>query len=109
MTIADLVEHFTNEQTHNWLTVHDFFMGNNGKFAVVREVSETPHDILMGDTISSDASAMDVDSQEATEEASAAQPAADDQPATDAQPADQLGTTGLSGSSSSETRNTAGS
>ena len=38
-------------------------MGNNGTFATVREVSETSHDIMMGDTISSDASAMDVDSQ----------------------------------------------
>ena len=54
----------------------------------------------MGDTISSDASAMDADSQEATEEASAAQ---------DAQPADnQPGTTGLSGSTASRIRHLLG-
>ena len=62
MTIADLVEQFTNEQSHRWLTVHEFFMGNNGTFGVIREVSEASHDIMMGDTISSDASAMEVDS-----------------------------------------------
>ena len=44
----------------------------------------------MGDTISSDASAMEVDSQDATEEADAAQPAVDAQPATDDQPAADL-------------------
>ena len=90
MTTADLVEQFTNEQNHKWLTVHGFFMGNNGTFAVIREVSESSHDILMGDIISSDASAMDVESQDATEEASAAQPAADAQPAFDGQPAANL-------------------
>ena len=57
MTIADLVEQFANEQHHN------------GNFAVIRELSESSHDILMGDTISSDVSAMDVESQDATEEA----------------------------------------
>ena len=59
---------------------------------------------MMGDTISSDASAMDVDSQEATEEASAAQPAADDQPARRCSASRSVGdyrSTGLSGSSSS--------
>ena len=35
---------------------------HNGTFATVREVSETSHDIMMEDTISSDAPAMDVDS-----------------------------------------------
>ena len=60
-TIADLVEQFTNDENCDWLRSHDFFMGNNGTFATVREVSETSHDIMMGDTISSDASAMDVE------------------------------------------------
>ena len=41
---------------------HDFFMGNNGSFATVREVSEASHDIMMGDTISSDVSMGDADS-----------------------------------------------
>ena len=35
MTIADLVEQFANEQNHSWLTVHDFFMGNNSRFPVM--------------------------------------------------------------------------
>ena len=63
-TIPDLVEQFTNDENCDWLRSHDFFIGNNGIFATVREpeVSETSHDIMMGDTISSDASAMDVDS-----------------------------------------------
>ena len=72
-TIADPVEQFTNEENHRWLTVHDFFVGNNGDFATIREVSESSHDIIMGDTISSDASAMDVDSKDATEETEAPQ------------------------------------
>ena len=41
---------------------NDFFMGNNGNFATAREVSESSHDIVMGDTISSDVTVMDVDS-----------------------------------------------
>ena len=61
-TIADIVEQFTQDENCEWLMNHDFFMGNNGTFATVREVSETSHDIMMGDTISSDVSAMDVDS-----------------------------------------------
>ena len=60
-TIADLVEQFATDENYSWLRSHDFFMGNNGHFAVVREVSETLRDIMMGDAISSDASAMDVD------------------------------------------------
>ena len=56
-TIADLVEQFTQDEKCEWLMNHDFFMGNNGTFATVREVSETSHDIMMGDTISSDVSA----------------------------------------------------
>ena len=57
-TIADLVEQFTTDENHSWLTNHDFFMGNIGQLTIVREVSETSRDIMMGDTISSDASAM---------------------------------------------------
>ena len=40
-TIADLVEQFTTDENYSWLRSHGFFMGNNGNFAVVREVSET--------------------------------------------------------------------
>ena len=47
MTIADLVEQFTNEQNHKWLTVHDFFMGSNGTFAVIREVSMLADSLFM--------------------------------------------------------------
>ena len=51
-TIADLVEQFStaHHENYSWLRSHDFFMGNNGQFTVVREVSETSHDIMMGDT-----------------------------------------------------------
>ena len=61
-TIADIVEQFTQDEYCEWLWNHDFFMGNNGNFATVREVSETSHDIMMGDTISSDVSMVDVES-----------------------------------------------
>ena len=110
MTIADIVKQFTNDENHSWLTHHNFFMGNNGKFTVVREVSETSHDIMMGDTISSDASAMDVDSHGQPDDDGSAQPATLEEPAANAQPAaeeqsrDSLEATGLSGSSSSAPR-----
>ena len=55
-TIADLVDQFTQEENCAWLTNHDFFRGNNGTFAVIREVSAASHDIMMGDTVSSDVS-----------------------------------------------------
>ena len=74
-TIADLVEQFTTDENYSWLRSHDSFMGNNGNFAIVREVSETSHDIMMGDTISSDASAMDVDSHGLPNDEGSAQPA----------------------------------
>ena len=102
---------FTNDENRSWLTHHDFFMGNNGQFTVVRDVSETSHDIMMGDTIPSDASAMDVDSHGQPDDDSSAQPATLEEPAAGAQPAaeeeqprDSLGATGLSGSSSSAPR-----
>ena len=61
-TIADLVEQFTQEENCAWLMNHDFFRGNNGTFATIREVSEASHDIMMGDTISSDVSMVDAES-----------------------------------------------
>ena len=60
-TIADLVDQFTQEENCAWLTGNDFFMGNNGTFAVIREVSEASHDVIMGDTVSSDVSMADAD------------------------------------------------
>ena len=67
-----------------------FFHGDNGVFATIREVSESLHDIIMGDTVSSDASVMDVDSQEATEEADVAQPPV-------AETSEATGSSGMSG------------
>ena len=60
-TIADLVDQFTQEENCAWLTGNDFFMGNNGYFTVIREVSEGSHDVAMGDTVSSDVSMADAD------------------------------------------------
>ena len=60
-TIADLVDQFTQEENCAWLTGNDFFIGNNGNFAVIREVSEGSHDVAMGDTVSSDVSMADAD------------------------------------------------
>ena len=57
-TIADLVEQFTNDENHEWLNANDFFRGDNGDFTTIREVSESSHDIVVGESISSDASAM---------------------------------------------------
>ena len=60
-TIADIVEQFTQDENCEWLMHNDFFMGNNGSFATVREVSEASHDIMMGDTLSSDVSKADAE------------------------------------------------
>ena len=65
---------------------------------------------MMGDTISSDASAMDVGSYGQPDDDGSAQPATMEEPAASAQPAaeeqprDSLGAAGLSGSSSSARR-----
>ena len=85
---------------------HDFFMGNNGTFATVREVSETSHDILMGDTISSDASIMDVDSPR--EDDGQGQTAAMEETTATAQSGGSLETAGLSSSSASAPRTVLG-
>ena len=45
------MEQFTQDENCAWLMNNDFFMVNNGSFATVREVSESSHDIMMGDTI----------------------------------------------------------
>ena len=80
MTITDIVKQFTKNENHSWLTNHDFFMGKQRKFAVVREVSETSRDITMGDTVSSDASAMGVDSHGQPDDDGSAQPATTEGP-----------------------------
>ena len=65
-TIVDIIDQFTQDENCTWLMNNDFFMGNNGSFATIREVSEASHDIMMGDTISSDVSMVDAESQAAT-------------------------------------------
>ena len=60
-TIADIVDQFTQEENCEWLTGNDFFMGNNGFFAPIREVSEGSHDVTMAETVSSDVSMTDAD------------------------------------------------
>ena len=76
----------------------------------MREVSETSRDSMMGDTISSDASAIDVDSHGQSDDDGSTQAGTVEDPAVSAQPAaeeqsmDSLGATGLSGSSSSAPR-----
>ena len=55
------MDQFTQEENCAWLTSHDFFRGNNGNFAIIREVSEASHDVVMGDTISSDVSMTDAE------------------------------------------------
>ena len=93
-----------NDDNCSWLRSHDFFMGNNGTFAVVREVSQTSHDIMMGDTVSSDASAMDVDSFGSPNDDGSAQPSTLEETGAAAQPGESLESIGLSGSSASAPR-----
>ena len=50
-TIADIVDQFTQEENCEWLTGNDFFMGNNGYFAPIREVSEGSHDVTMAEIV----------------------------------------------------------
>ena len=51
-TIADIVDQFTQEENCAWLAGNDFFMGNNGHFAPIREVSEGSHDATMAESVS---------------------------------------------------------
>ena len=100
--LADLVEQFTQEENYAWLTNHDFFRGNNGTFATIREVSEASHDIVMGDTISSDVSMVDAESPR--EGDGQGQAATLDDTAATAQTGGSLETAGLSSSSASAPR-----
>ena len=101
-TIADIVEQFTQDENCAWLMHNDFFMGNNGSFATVREVSEASHDIMMGDTISSDVSMGDAESPR--EEGDQGQAATLDDTAATAQSGGSMETAGLSSSSASVPR-----
>ena len=65
-TIGHIVEQYNKKDNTYWLQANDFFFGDEGDFTTVREVSESSHDIIMGDSTSSDASAMDVDSLDAS-------------------------------------------
>ena len=105
-TITDIVEQFTQDENCEWLMNHDFFMGNNGTFATVHEVSETSHDIMMGETVSSDVSMMDVDSPR--EDDGQGQAATLDETAATAQSGGSLETAGLSSSSASAPRTVLG-
>ena len=78
-TIGDLVEQFANDGNHQWLNANDFFRGDIGDFTTIREVSESSHDIVMGESISADVSAMDIDGAE--EQGSSQQSQAADQSA----------------------------
>ena len=98
-TIADLVDQFTQEENCAWLTHNDFFRGNNGTFAVIRELSEASHDIVMGDTVSSDVSMADAESP--CEGDGQGQAATLDDTAATAQSGASQETAGLSSSSAS--------
>ena len=74
------------------------FRGDNGDFTTIREVSESSHDIVMGECISSDASAMDVDSQDATlPQRDTEDPEAPQQAQPAAEPSGATGSSGTSG------------
>ena len=94
-----IVEQFTQEENCAWLKNNDFFAGNNGTFATVREVSEASHDIMMGDTISSDVSMVDAESPR--EGDGQGQAATLDDSAATAQSGGTLETAGLPSSSAS--------
>ena len=101
-TMADTVEQFTQDENCAWLVHNDFFIGNNGSFATVREVSGASHDIMMGDTISSDVSMGDADSPR--EEGAPGQAATMDDTAATAQSGGSQETAGLYSSSASAPR-----
>ena len=96
------MDQFTQEENCAWLTSNDFFRGNNDTFPVIREVSEASHDVLMGDTVSSDVSMVDAEGPgEGDDQGQAA--TLDDTAAT-AQSGTSQETAGLSSSSASAPR-----
>ena len=58
-TIGDIVDQYGKDNT-NWLNINDFLGGDNGDFATIRDASESSHDIVMGNSMSSDVSQMDL-------------------------------------------------
>ena len=106
-TIADIVDQFTQEENCDWLTGNDFFMGNNGHFTIVREVSEGSHDIAMGDAVSSDVSMTDADATMAQGDAQDTAATLDESGAT-VQSGTSQETAGLSSSSASAQRTVLG-
>ena len=106
-TIADIVDQFTQEENCAWLAGNDFFMGNNGSFAPIREVSEGSHDATMAETVSSDVSMTDADGTMAQGTAQDAAATLDESGAT-VQSATSQETAGLSSSSASAQRTVLG-
>ena len=106
-TIADIVDQFTQEENCEWLTGNDFFMGNNGYFTIVREVSEGSHDVTMAETVSSDVSMTDAEVPTAQGDAQDTAATLDESGAT-VQSATSQETAGLSSSSASGQRTVLG-
>ena len=102
-TIADIVDQFTQEENCEWLTGNDFFMGNNGYFAPIREVSEGSHDVTMAETVSSDVSMTDAERTIAQDTAATL-----DESGATVQSAASQETAGLSSSSASAQRTVLG-
>ena len=101
-TIADIVDQFTQEENCAWLAGNDFFMGNNGYFAPIREVSEGSHDATMAETVS-DVSMADAEGATAQGDVQDAAATLDESGAT-VQSATSQETAGLSSSSASAPR-----
>ena len=106
-TIADIVDQFTQEENCEWLTGNDFFMGNNGYFAPIREVSEGSHDVTMAETVSSDVLMTDAEVTMAQGDAQDTAATLDESGAT-VQSATSQETAGLSSSSASAQRTVLG-
>ena len=101
-TIGDIVDQFTQEENADWLRGNDFFMGNNGHFAPIREVSEGSHDVTMAETVS------DVSMPDAEGAATLDTAATLDESGATIQSATSQETAGLSSSSASAPRTVLG-
>ena len=104
-TIADIVDQFTQEENCAWLAGNDFFKGNNGHFAPIREVSEGSHDATMAESVS-DVSMADAEGAMAQGSTHAA--ATLDESGATVRSATSQETAGLSSSSASAPRTTLG-
>ena len=92
---------FTQEENCDWLAGNDFFMGNNGYFAPIREVSEGSHDVTKAESVS-DVSMTDAEGAMAQGDAQDA--ATPDESGATVQTAASQETAGLSSSSASAQR-----